>query len=89
MRKRANDTGAVPGWAQRLTAARTMTGDNQTAFAKKLGMSQQRYGAYETGKSEPSVDTWAKISALSGVSLDFIISGQSVNKNSATSSRAA
>jgi DNA-binding XRE family transcriptional regulator len=76
-KRAAADSGMPPAWAVRLQAARVMSGQSQTAFAKILGMSQQRYGLYETGKTEPNIETWTRISAILGVSIDFLFTGKS------------
>lgn len=65
-----------PEWAKRLQAARTLSGMSQTQFAKSLGLSQQRYGQYETGKAEPSVLIWIAISEKLDMSIDFIMKGR-------------
>lgn len=65
-----------PDWAKRLQAARTLSGMSQTQFAKLLGLSQQRYGQYETGKAEPNVQIWIAISEKLQISVDFIMKGR-------------
>lgn len=64
-----------PLWAERLTALRTLTGKSQTDFAAKIGVSQQRYGGWETGKAQPDVEHWIKISDELGQTVDFIMRG--------------
>ena len=75
MTRRMKPAASKPLWAQRLTAIRTLTGLSQGEFAAALGMSQQRYGLYETGKNEPNIDTLLKISNFTGHSVDFILRG--------------
>lgn len=72
-----------PEWAKRLQAARLLSGMSQTQFAKLLGLSQQRYGQYETGKAEPNVQIWIAISEKLQISVDFIMKGRAsaVSKN--------
>jgi len=72
-----------PDWAKRLQAARVLSGMSQTQFAKLLGLSQQRYGQYETGKAEPNVQIWIAISEKLQISVDFIMKGRAlaVSKN--------
>jgi transcriptional regulator with XRE-family HTH domain len=65
----------LPAWAKRLTAARMMVTDNQTDFAKSVGMSQQRYNNYEQGLREPKISTWKIIRTKLGVPVDFIMFG--------------
>ena len=41
----------------RLSAARKLKGYNQTILARKVGLAQTTYSAYERGKVEPSLTT--------------------------------
>lgn len=50
-----------PDWARRLTLARERTGPNASQFVHCLGMSRQRYGMYEKGIREPSIEAWRRI----------------------------
>jgi transcriptional regulator with XRE-family HTH domain len=62
-----------PRWAQRLSALRTLSGLTQSAVCKELGISQQRYAAYETGRAEPSIALWLQLSELYGTTVDQIM----------------
>jgi DNA-binding XRE family transcriptional regulator len=86
-KKRKKD-GSRPIWAERLTAMRVLTGQSQTAFAKSIGISQQRYGKYETGGAEPNVETWLKIADRLDTSVDQIMRGP-VLGNAETAFKAA
>jgi DNA-binding XRE family transcriptional regulator len=81
---RATKTTAThtPDWADRLRSARVMTGMSQTEFARELGISQQRYGLYETGKTEPNIMCWVDISRKLDVSLDFLLKGDRPTRRS-------
>ena len=81
---RATKTAAThtPDWADRLRSARVMTGMSQTEFARELGISQQRYGLYETGKTEPNIMCWVDISRKLDVSLDFLLKGDRPTRRS-------
>jgi DNA-binding XRE family transcriptional regulator len=59
-----------------------MTGMSQTEFARELGISQQRYGLYETGKTEPNIMCWVDISRKLDVSLDFLLKGDRPTRRS-------
>lgn len=72
---RKQKNGPRPVWAERLTAMRVLTGATQTGFAKSIGLSQQRYGKYETGGAEPDVATWLLIADKLDTSVDFIMRG--------------
>jgi transcriptional regulator with XRE-family HTH domain len=65
-----------PAWAVRLEAARTMTGFGQTDFARRIGLSQQRYSNYEYGLREPDIATWILLKHALNVSLDFLLAGE-------------
>ena len=48
-------------------------GISQSAFAKRIGMSQGVINNYCTGKREPSLDTLVLISKELGESVDFLL----------------
>ena len=56
-----------------LKEARENIGLNQKEFAQKLGMSQQRYQHYESGKREPDNHTLALIAQELGVTTDYLL----------------
>lgn len=74
--QRSSASTNLPDWAKRLRDARKLTGMGPTAFAKKIGLSQQRYSNYERGEREPDVTAWRLISSQLPVALDFIILGR-------------
>jgi len=78
MRKPSESTAGdkTPDWALRLRNARKLTGLGPTEFARRAGLSQQRYSNYERGMREPNMNAWAKIVTRLPVSLDFIIIGR-------------
>jgi transcriptional regulator with XRE-family HTH domain len=73
---KTTESAQLPEWAKRLRDARKLTGLGPTAFAKKIGLSQQRYSNYERGEREPDVTAWRMISTHLPVALDFIILGR-------------
>ncbi len=77
----------IPDWAQRLQDARKLTGLGPTAFAKRIGLSQQRYSNYERGDREPNVTAWERIISHLPVGLDFIILGRSTHQNGSGTKR--
>lgn len=77
MAKKAKAAVSQPAWSKRLAAARLMVSDNQTDFAKSIGLSQQRYNNYELGLREPKIAMWVKIHQKLNVSMDFIFFGDS------------
>lgn len=64
-----------PAWAVRLRAARVMRSYTQTDMAKLLGISQQAYAGYESGKREPNIVNLIGISLHLGITLDFLLMG--------------
>ncbi|MEK4788348.1 helix-turn-helix transcriptional regulator [Bacillus pumilus] len=62
-------------FGDRLRKARIKKKYTQNDMAQFLGMTSQGYGKYETGKSDPDVDTLVKLSTLLDVSLDYLIKG--------------
>lgn len=61
-----------PIWANRLIYLRTDNYYTQKQVAEALGISQQTYAGYETGKHQPDLETLIKIADLYKVSLDYI-----------------
>lgn len=57
----------------RITALRKEKGMSQIALSLKLNVSQKMISAYETGKSEPSVETLKKLADIFNTSVDYII----------------
>jgi len=53
---------------------------SQEYMAKKLGVSRQGYGHYETGRNEPDTKTLNKISEIVECSIDFLY-GKTDNPN--------
>ena len=53
-----------------LRASRKWT---QSDLAKKLNVSQQTIGSWEVGRAEPNSDALAKIAALFGTSVDYLL----------------
>jgi transcriptional regulator with XRE-family HTH domain len=48
----------------------------QAEFSKRLGIGQQQLSNYEKGRSAPTLEILAKLKALSGKSLDWIVLGE-------------
>lgn len=44
----------------------------QKAVAESLGIAQQTYAGYESGKHEPNIETAIRISDFYGLSLDYV-----------------
>lgn len=56
------------------TSLKTIRGElSQAAFARILGITQQRYANYEAGLREPDLTTLCRISAVTGKSTDELL----------------
>jgi len=58
--------------SERLKEKREKTGLTQDAIAKILKISQSTYAGYETGKSQPDINTLSKIADILETSLDYL-----------------
>ncbi|EPU19403.1 MULTISPECIES: helix-turn-helix domain-containing protein [Streptococcus] len=68
-------------FAERLKELRKDRGfTNQTSIAKDLGISQQTYSQWESGKREPSKSTLEKLADFFNVSTDYLL-GKTNNKD--------
>ena len=66
-----------PRWAVRLEKARQDKGfPSAAAFARHLGISQQRYHYYEMGLREPNFQLLVEICQALSVSVGFIVAGE-------------
>jgi transcriptional regulator with XRE-family HTH domain len=64
-------------FARRLESARVAAGyETMRDFSKELGVSEATYRRWEAAETEPNIFHLQKISRLTGVSLDILISGQ-------------
>ena len=64
-------------FARRLEAARIAAGyETMRDFSEALGIEQARYRRWEAAETEPDLHHLQKISNLTGVSLDTLISGR-------------
>ena len=52
-------------------------GISQASLSKELGISQQNYAAYETGRNRMPLESLSKIAAFFGVSVNSILIGSS------------
>lgn len=80
-RKTAAST-IVAGFASRLRLTRELYGQrvgnpllSQKEFAAAVGIEAETYRRYERGETEPPLATLARIRAVTGVSLDFLVAG--------------
>lgn len=60
----------------RITAIRETRGITQAALADLLGVSSQRYGQYEIGRSQMPADIIGKLWQITGATADYILMGR-------------
>lgn len=64
--KRSEITGRI------LRYLRKRVGFTQAEIAKKIGMVQQTYAGYESGKHEPSIEIMIRLANVYNTSMDYI-----------------
>lgn len=64
----------------RIAALRRSAGISQAELAQKLKISPSTVGMYEQGRREPSVETLAELSRVFSVSIDFLVTGKTVDE---------
>lgn len=57
----------------KLAACRANSGMTQEEFSKALGVGLMTYNSWEKGKVEPPYSKVRKISELSGIPIDYIV----------------
>jgi transcriptional regulator with XRE-family HTH domain len=62
-----------PAWANRLLAARRRSGLTQAQLAAAAGLSQSTIADYEVGRSEPSLNSMARLAKALQVDVEFLI----------------
>ena len=60
-------------FSERLKEERKKAGLTQGAIATMLGITRPAYTQYETDKTQPSLETAAKIADIFKVSLDYLV----------------
>lgn len=58
---------------KRLKELRTERKLSQKEFAVRLNITQQTYSDYETGRTNPDIETLGKIADILNVSVDFLL----------------
>ena len=59
-------------FAERLKAERKKAKMTQEQVAEKLGVTRVAYTLYETGKTQPSLETAVKLADIFQISLDYL-----------------
>lgn len=65
----------VPAIAQRLRVLREVFRANQAAFCRRVGIAQNTWNQYESGRGRPSLDFALRVRARTGATLDWIFAG--------------
>ena len=60
-------------FAQRLKELRNNYGLSQESLAKKLGLAQQTYGHWETGRTQPDQNTLIRLANFFNVTTDYLL----------------
>lgn len=68
--------------AEKIKKMRTEKGMSQADLAKKIGVNTRMISLYESGKSNPSMETARKIADLFGVTTDYLFHEGPVNYGS-------
>lgn len=63
----------VETFAQKLAQARKDAGYTQREIAKILNMKQATIASYETGRTQPDIETLGKLADFYAVSVDWLI----------------
>lgn len=58
---------------QRLREERKKAGYTQEEMGQLLNITQSAYAQYETGKTQPSLETATKIADILKISLDYLV----------------
>lgn len=66
-------------FSKKLKSARKRKGLSQAALGKLLGVKAQTIGRWETGKSEPNVETLNKLCEILDVTLHYLISEEHID----------
>ena len=68
-------------FAQKLAQARKDAGYTQRQVADILNMKQATIASYETGRTQPDIETLGKLADFYCVSVDWLMSTKGVNFN--------
>lgn len=60
-------------FASKLKKARNNTGFTQREVAKELKMSKSTIASYETGRTQPDIETLGQLADFYGVSVDWLL----------------
>ena len=64
------------GFPSKLKAARIKNGFTQREAAEEIGIKQPTLAGYETGRTQPDIETLGKLAEFYGVSVDWLMGVQ-------------
>ncbi|MFJ8064860.1 helix-turn-helix domain-containing protein [Psychrobacillus sp. NPDC096426] len=67
--------------SNKLKQLRNTTHLTQSEFAKKIDVARTTYAMYEQGKREPDYETLKKIASFHGVTTDYLLGSEDLNRN--------
>lgn len=65
----------IDALGKRMARLRHKAGLSQAALANRLGISASAIGMYEQGRREPPLDMLVSMSAIFGVTTDYLLTG--------------
>lgn len=65
---------------EKLKQLRKNAGKTQMQMSKMLGISQQAYATYETGRAQPPLDCLLKLAQYFNCTVDYLVGNSSANK---------
>ena len=63
----------IESFASRLRKARANTGFTQREIAKELNISKSTIASYETGRTEPDIETLGTLADFYNLSVDWLL----------------
>jgi transcriptional regulator with XRE-family HTH domain len=70
----------IETFTQKLVAARKDTGFTQKEIARELNIPRSTLANYETGRTQPDLETLAKLADFYEVSIDWLLGTKGENK---------
>lgn len=71
----------IETFTQKLKQARKNIGFTQKEVCKELDIPQSTLANYETGRTQPDLETLAKLADFYEVSIDWLLGTKGANKN--------
>ena len=71
----------IETFKEKLTQARKDTGFTQKEVSEELNIPRSTIANYETGRTQPDLETLAKLADFYEVSIDWLLGTKGANKN--------